>query len=143
MCKELLDIENVDCGDCKHFPECEGNCVLEQECGCEECTCNEEEIEDDGVQALQELVEQVLEDILKVDIDTNEVQNMPIDKSSFEEGVRMASKWGGAISVYKTLNLDDKSILELVLNQQTAEYNLKQQEVINQGQIDLAKQTQI
>lgn len=68
------------------------------------------------------------------------------NSKEYEEGLKIASKYGCIYSVLVRLGVDVETAGTIAINQQTLDYNLRQQELVNKGyeyQQNLTKQTQL
>lgn len=75
-----------------------------------------EEIEDDEISA-DDLLNHLISEINRVEIDFSEVSNCKIDKKAFKDGVKEASKMCGMICAFLNLGMSKKDASELALNQ--------------------------
>ena len=105
---------------------------------CEENTeleLNEEDtIESFSKEQLIELVYNLLNQKDKeIQIGTDELETISIDKSEFKKGVKSISSICGSLSALMSIGVDLQSAIELVLNERNISYNLESLEINNKS----------
>lgn len=91
-------------------------------------------------QDVQDIIQQVLP---KVEMDLDGITGINIDKEQYISGVKVASYWCGFYNSMKSMGCSEDTILQMMLNHDTGNINIKQQEVVNKGQAEVAKYQQI
>lgn len=61
----------------------------------------------------------------EIQIGTDELETISIDKSEFEKGVKSISSICGGLSALMSIGIDLQSAIELVLNERNISYNLE------------------
>ena len=83
-------------------------------------------LEDMDKEQLIELVYNLLNQKDKeIQIGTDELETISIDKSEFEKGVKSISSICGSLSALMSVGVDLQSAIELVLNERNISYNLE------------------
>ena len=92
-----------------------------------ELELNEEDtIENLSKEQLIELVYNLLNQKDKeIQIGTDELETISIDKSEFKKGVKSISSICGSLSALMSIGIDLQSAIELVLNERNISYNLE------------------
>ena len=100
-----------------------------------ELELNEEDtIEGLSKEQLIELVYNLLNQKDKeIQIGTDELETISIDKSEFEKGVKSISSICGSLSALMSVGVDLQSAIELVLNERNISYNLESLEINNKS----------
>ena len=85
-----------------------------------------EDIESLSKEQLIELVYNLLNQKDKeIQIGTDELETISIDKSEFKKGVKSISSICGSLSALMSVGVDLQSAIELVLNERNISYNLE------------------
>ena len=100
-----------------------------------ELELNEEDtIENLSKEQLIELVYNLLNQKDKeIQIGTDELETISIDKSEFKKGVKSISSICGSLSALMSIGVDLQSAIELVLNERNISYNLESLEINNKS----------
>lgn len=101
----------------------------------EELELNEEDtIESLSKEQLIELVYSLLNQKDKeIQIGTDELETISIDKNEFKKGVKSVSSICGSLSALMSVGVDLQSAIELVLNERNISYNLESLEISNKS----------
>lgn len=101
----------------------------------EELELNEEDtIESLSKEQLIELVYSLLNQKDKeIQIGTDELETISIDKNEFKKGVKSVSSICGSLSALMSIGVDLQSAIELVLNERNISYNLESLEISNKS----------
>ena len=100
-----------------------------------ELELNEEDtIESLSKEQLIELVYSLLNQKDKeIQIGTDELETISIDKNEFKKGVKSVSSICGSLSALMSVGVDLQSAIELVLNERNISYNLESLEISNKS----------
>lgn len=103
---------------------------------------NEEELDIENETFTYDQLQQIVSEVLpKINV---AFESEAIgDQELFNEGCSDASYWCGYYSAMKSVGMSEDTILQMMLNRDTGNINFKQQEIINQGQIETARIQQI
>ena len=110
-----------------------------------ELELNEEDtIESLSKEQLIELVYNLLNQKDKeIQIGTDDLETISIDKSEFEKGVKSISSICGGLSALMSIGIDLQSAIELVLNERNISYNLELNKMTCESNERQAKITQV
>lgn len=69
----------------------------------------------------------------EIQIGTDELETVSIDKNEFKKGVKSVSSICGSLSALMSIGVDLQSAIELVLNERNISYNLESLEISNKS----------
>lgn len=96
----------------------------------------EEDIE--GMDSM-EMIEEMLQDMIKIELDTSDLVGTKIDKKEFEKGVKSISKVAGIFSCLKNIGMTEEAIVTYMLNERNIEHSQAMQKYVNDAQLEMAK----
>lgn len=85
------------------------------------------------------MIEEMLADMNKIEIDTTEVEGSKIDKKEFVKGVKEVSKLAGMFSCLKSVGASEDSIMAYILNERNIEHTQFMQGIVNETQLEVSK----
>lgn len=88
---------------------------------------------------MEEMLEEMLSDLLKVEVDTSSVQGIQIDDKEFAKGIKDLSRVAGRFTVLKNVGMSEEAIITYLINDRNIEHSKQMQQIINAGQIQFAK----
>lgn len=102
---------------------------------------NEDIIDEGNTEGLgmEEMLEEMLSDLLKVEVDTSSVQGIQIDDKEFAKGIKDLSRVAGRFTVLKNVGMSEEAIITYLINDRNIEHSKQMQQIINAGQIQFAK----
>lgn len=96
--------------------------------------CDEEE--EQGIDIDSYLLQHQI--LPNIQLDFSKVENTKVDKESFIKGVSEASYIAGFITTLKSVGLNPKDGLDLLINRETCEHNRLLQKMINYNNVEIA-----
>lgn len=100
----------------------------------EECECKEQEL-----YTIDEVVALIDETTPKVEVDTEECQGASLDVKEFTKGIVDVSRICGKFSALKSVGMTNAEAIDIIVNQDNVEFNLKLNSDTGKANVEVAK----
>ena len=105
------------------------------------CNVGQEDMEEDiTIDDIRDFIE---ESIPEVTVDTEEVQNISLDKKEFEKGIKSVSYFCGQYSALKNVGVDNGSCIDIIISLMNSKHNLEMNKLSCDNNVEISKIQQI